>query len=307
MVPNLIAYDIASVQAIDNRIAMVNFIKYNYGTTKGATKAGTTFADIRNLYKSDVDYTSDHVEGEEILAGDTEGTSKSFVLDWAPLLPGKVEFTLKIEAKDYQFKDDGNGAITAVTAGAPFTSGNVNYGTGAVELTLNAAKTVTAGTASYGYANEYVPAQSLPSITLSIESLPIKAKTRRLAALWGFEASYELQKEYGQSMEELLSTTASGEIAHEIDMEIMGDIYNSAVASGITFSTTAPQAISLQDHYDSFLIKLNQAANKIYQNTRRIRPNYVICGTGVATIIESIRIFKASGETSAKGPFYLAA
>lgn len=108
-------------------------------------------------------------------------------------------------------------------------------------------------------------------------------------------------------MEELLSTTASGEIAHEIDMEIMGDIYNSAVASGITFSTTAPQAISLQDHYDSFLIKLNQAANKIYQNTRRIRPNYVICGTSAATIIESIRIFKASGETSAKGPFYLAA
>lgn len=281
VVPNLIAFDICSVQAINNRIAMINFMKYHYGTTKGATEAGDVFADVRNFGNSDSDYTSDHVEGEEL--------SESLTLDWTPVLPGTF---VAGELKD-------NGAGKIVDADAKEV-GTINYTTGEVTG-------ITKGTAvSYGYANEHVPAKKIPSITLSVESLPIKAKTRRLAALWGFEASYELQKEYGQSMEDLLSTTAAGEINHEIDLEIMDKIKNAAsTGSALTmFSTVPVHGVSRQDQYDSFLITLNQAANEIYARTQRIRPNYVLCGTNVATIISSIRTFKPSGETNTKGPYF---
>lgn len=106
-------------------------------------------------------------------------------------------------------------------------------------------------------------------------------------------------------MEDLLSTTASAEIAHEIDMEVMDSIYDIAADSGITFSMTpTAQVLSIQDYYDSFSIKLNEGANKIYQKTRRVRPNYVLVGTDVATIIQANRIFKPSAETSAKGPYF---
>lgn len=284
VVPNLIAYDIASVQAINNKIAMINFMKYHYGDAKGGTGAGQVFADVRNFGQSDMNYTSDHVEGEEF----------SGTLDWTPVLPGTVKFSTGLV-------DDGNGKIM----NGDTEAGTVNYATGEVVLTEAAAEGTTV---SYGYANEHVPAKKIPSITLSIESLPIKAKTRRLAAIWGFEASYELQKEYGQSMEDLLSTTAAGEINHEIDLEVMDRIHKAARATARDPWSVIPATgvySNLQDHYDSFLIYLNQLSNDIYATTRRIRPNYVLCGTDVATIITSNRTFKPSGEiATAKGPYF---
>lgn len=288
VVPNLIAFDIASVQAIDNRIAMVNFMKYHYGDAKGQVAQGQVFADIRNLNNSDQNYTSDHVEGEEFT-----GT-----LDWTPVLPGTVKITL---ANGSIISDDKNGKFVN-ESGEEVGGAAVNYATGEV-TGVTVEENVTA---SYGYANEHVPASKIPSLTLSIESLPIKAKTRRLAAIWGFEASYELQKEYGQSMEDLLSTTAAGEINYEIDMEIMNRIHGAAAQSGITWNAIPETGVysNLQDHYDSFLITLNRMSNMIYQKTRRIRPNYVLCGTDVATIIASNRTFKPSGEINTKGPYF---
>lgn len=295
IVPNLIAYDLCSVQAMNNRIGMINFMKYHYGDAKGKVGKGQVFADIRNLNASDKDYTSDHVEGEEFT-----GT-----LDWAPVLPGTVKITL---ADGSVISDDKNKGFVDAD-GAAVAGASINYDTGAV-TGVDVAENVTV---SYGYANEHVPAQKIPSITLSIESLPIKAKTRRLAALWGFEASYELQKEYGQSMEDLISTTAAGEINYEIDLEIMGRIHAAAIAATTAEElaqlawTTIPQTgvySNLQDHYDSFLITLNRASNLVYQRTRRIRPNYVVCGTDVATVIGANRTFKASGEVTTKGPYF---
>lgn len=288
VVPNLIAFDIASVQAIDNRIAMVNFMKYHYGDAKGQVGKGQVFADIRNLNNSNQDYTSDHVEGEEFT-----GT-----LDWTPVLPGTVEITL---ADGSVIKDNKAGKFVDA-AGAEVADVTINYATGEVNGVATGENVV----ASYGYANEHVPASNIPSLTLSIESLPIKAKTRRLAAIWGFEASYELQKEYGQSMEDLLSTTAAGEINYEIDMEVMNRIHGAAADSGLIWRTTPTTGVysNLQDHYDSFLIHLTQMSNMIYQKTRRIRPNYILCGTNVATIITSNRTFKASGEVNTKGPYF---
>ena len=290
IVPNLIAYDLVSVQAMNNKIGMINFMKYHYGNAKGGVEAGQVFGDVRNFGQSDMNYTSDHIEGEEFT-----GT-----LDWVPVLPG----TVKIKLADGKIvSDDKNGGFVD-EAGAAVESAAVNYATGEVTGVATGENV----TVSYGYANEHVPAKSIPSITLSIESLPIKARTRRLAAIWGFEASYELQKEYGASMEDLISTTAAGEINHEIDLEIMDKILRGSALSERNAWSVVPQTgvySNLQDHYDSFLIYLNQLSNDIYAKTRRIRPNYILCGTDVATVITSNRTFKPSGEAvNAKGPYY---
>ena len=89
----------------------------------------------------------------------------------------------------------------------------------------------------------------------------------------------------------------------------MDKLYAAAADSGLTFKTSPTtdgiMRISLQDYYDGFLITLNQAANMVYQKTRRIRPNFVVCGTDVATIISSIRTFKPSGEAAVAGPYFL--
>ena len=91
---------------------------------------------------------------------------------------------------------------------------------------------------SYRYDNESVrsdgPAQAgftnVPEIELKINSLPIEAKARTLRAYWAFDAQYELQKEYGQDIETLLATQATGELAHEIDNELTLDLLKFADA-----------------------------------------------------------------------------
>ena len=61
VVPNLIAFDIYAVQAMDNRVGMINYIDYSYAKTKGETNKGDVFASSINMGKSDPLYTTDNV------------------------------------------------------------------------------------------------------------------------------------------------------------------------------------------------------------------------------------------------------
>lgn len=109
----------------------------------------------------------------------------------------------------------------------------------------------------------------------------------------------------GQDVETLLATQAVGEISHEIDNELTLDLYNFANAhTPITWSKTLTSGISLVDHYDSFNSKLIEGANRIFKATRRVKANFLICGIEVASIIEVMRNFDASGIT-AVGPHFL--
>ena len=77
--------------------------------------------------------------------------------------------------------------------------------------------------ASYEYDNETVPFADhgsesyhnvIPEITMDLAQLPIYAKSRKLAAYWGFDAAYDLKKQYGTEINDLISVQAAGEIAH---------------------------------------------------------------------------------------------
>lgn len=107
-------------------------------------------------------------------------------------------------------------------------------------------------------------------------------------------------------IDEVLAVTATGEIAHEIDTEIILDMKaqaNPNIAID-AWDMTAPVGVSLRDHYDSFLPIITEAQNKIYQATNRARGNFIVCGTTVATVIQSIRNFEASGVTDTVGPYF---
>lgn len=291
---NAIAPEVVSVQAINNRVGMINFAKYNYGVTKGGTAAGTTFADVRQLHTSDENYTSEVVEDEELASGST--TAHTGILAWAPIQPG----TVKIVAGDVVIADSAMDGTLSAAAGIA-AGATIDYSTGEYSFTLTTAATAFA---SYSYVNEHVPTSNLPEVTISIESLPVTAKTRRLAARWGFEAGYELQKEYGSSIEDLLSTTAASEIMHEIDMELLGDLKRIATSNAVSQWGAQPQVgVSQQDHFDAFRIKINEGKQAVYQKVRKATPNFMVCGTSVLVVVTSIKGFTPSGQT-AIGPYF---
>ena len=75
LMPNLVCEEVVTIQALNQKIGQIFFLKYVYGSNKGGVVAGTTAIDPReiNVYP---EYSSEHVPQEIIAAGD--GTTKTF-------------------------------------------------------------------------------------------------------------------------------------------------------------------------------------------------------------------------------------
>ena len=198
VVPNLIAPEIVSVQALESKAGMVSYLRFTYGSDKGATQAGTMFNNSLYTGRSDQYYTSRQIVEEVV----TDGTN----LDYVPILPSTVTVTLP---DGTVYTDDGAGNLINPLTSA--TVGTVNYATGA----FTCATAVDGTTANYEYNNEQVPDLKVPEINMSLAQIPIFAKSRKLAAYWGFDAAYDLKQQYGAEILDVMSAQAAGEIAHK--------------------------------------------------------------------------------------------
>lgn len=276
-VPNLIAYDLVSVQPIDNRVGMVNYLQFTYGSNKGATKAGDVYSSALGFNGSDSNYTAAMVTDEALVTG-----ADTHTLAWGPVRPGSV--------------------VIKKSTGEVVTSGfTVDYDAG----TITGYTAAEGDVVDYAYDNESVPVKA-PTLTMNIQSLPITTTSRKLTAVWAFDAGVELQKEYGEDISTILATQASAEIAYEIDREITGDLLRaSGKAPQIVWSKTAPIGIALSEHYDSFWTKVVEGSNIIFGRTNRVRANFMVCGLGVSAVLQTSRNFESSNDTTSVGPHFI--
>lgn len=274
----LIAPEVVSVQALDNRVGMINILQFKYGNTKGSATQGEVFASPLSYQGMNTSYTTASVDGEDLVA-----VNGVYTLSYTPVKEG----TVRIVAADGTVRtnytvDPETGVIT--DTGSSITDGDKAY---------------------YLYDNETVPVNA-PSITMDIKSLPITTQSRKLRAIWSFDAEYELQKEYGNSMRDLLTTQATNEITQEIDNEITKDLYRIANAGPeVTWSRIQQVGVSAADHYDSFWQKIVEGSNEIFNATRRSHANFMICGLGVDAVLKCMRNFDASEDLQAIGPHFV--
>lgn len=276
VIPNTIASDIVSVQAMDAKAGMISYLRFVYGTNKGQVKEGQMFNNSLYHGRSDANYTSRVVDNEPLVAGVN--------LSSVPVLPGTVSINDgAIEVTE------ANGVIT----GDGFT---IDMATGAVDGTVPEDAVI-----SYEYNNEDAPVD-VPEINLELAQLPIFAKSRKLAAYWGFDAAFDLKQQYGEDVTSLMASQAAGEISYEIDTEICMDLYKQAGSEMEAWSKTQPMGVNLVDHYDSFWAKLTEGANRMVGMTQRFTPNFIICGINVAAVIEVMRNFTAAAASNAVGP-----
>jgi hypothetical protein len=135
---------------------MINILEYQYGSDKGSAEQGTTFASPLGYQGMNPYYTTASVDGEtiEVVAG--AATTLGY---------GPVKGTVKLVATDGEITE-----VTPVDGAIP-------------------ADAVTAGTykAFYLYDNETVPVNA-PQIKLNIKSLPVETQSRKLSAIWAFDA-----------------------------------------------------------------------------------------------------------------------
>lgn len=283
VIPNTIAGDIVSVQAMDSKAGMISYLRFVYGTDKGQVKKGQMFNNSLYHGVSDPNYSARIVDNEPLVTGVS--------LSSVPVLEGTISVT------------DGNGADVEVTVAdgvATLANGTtIDLATGAVDgtaITLDDQYVI-----SYEYNNEDAPVD-VPEINLELAQIPIYAKSRKLAAYWGFDAAYDLKQQYGEDVTSLMAAQAAGEIAYEIDTEICLDLYKQAGLEMEAWSKTAPIGVTLVDHYDSFWAKLTEGAKRVFGATQRFTPNFIICGINVAAVIEVMRNFSAASASNAVGP-----
>lgn len=287
--PNLIANNIVSVQPMTSPVGAIFFFRYRYGTTKGATTAGTEMIPQPTF---DRFYGSESVFSESIGVGDAVLVTFTTVLDFTPVrLPG-----LAITAGAVVGTADAAGTIT----GAGVVSGSVNPNTGAVTITYTVAPAAAVQVlANYQYNSELNP--SVPQVNLDVELITVTVLNRKLKALWSSEAADDLRALHGMDIETELVAGIASELATEIDREILDDLLQGALTgvpglfapSFDSFNRPAPAGVSDFEHIRGIIIPISNVSNKIHKNTLRAPANWIVCSPEIASVLDSLPFFQA--------------
>jgi hypothetical protein len=294
VMPNLIAEDIVSVQPLKQKLGQIFYLEYLYGSDKGNISKGDTMAGPYQAGPQGYDanqYSSEYVENEQL--GDAGETDYTGNLAYVPLRPG----TVSIDFGGGTATDDGQGNLT----GSGVSSGSIDYSSGEFSLTLSS-NAANPPEATYQYNLEAAPS-TIPEVNLKVSERIVTARARKLKALYAFDSAYDLKMSQGIDIDQALLEAISSEIKHEIDGEIMNDLYQQAGLSS-SWNMTRPDYISQREHRESFISEISSASNQIFQETRRAVGNYIVVGKKGADVLESLGEprYKANDVGTLAGP-----
>lgn len=285
--PNLIAKDIVSVQPMAGPTSLVFYLDAVYGSTKGSVTAGDTMFSARKGHLADDQYSSEWITTEAVgsLLNQAAQTGQ---LDYFPLRPGTLTLNLTIDGVAATLTDNGVGGLIGASLAS---TGSINYSTGALSFTLTDNTPGTAAfTATYAYNSE--GSSQIPIIDFNLSSVPVSAVPHKLRARWSVEASTNLKALHGMDAESELVALLAEKIRWDIDRRIITDLFTIASAGSVSWNKPAPAAISYNDHKQTFIDALIEASNLIFRATRRGTGNFVVCGTNVANVVESLYGFR---------------
>ena len=294
--PQLVAENVASVQAMEYKDATCYYLGYTYGSDRGTIKSGDNISTVFKTgpevekYAASTKYASEPIEQEEVVLSED---LMSFVLAWTPVIPGSVEYVTAAGT----ITDDGTGKLMKDGAEA----GTIDYATGAVTLTT--AVTEEDNRINYSQNLEYAPAQ-LPSVSLDIKPLFLHARPKALRTAYSLIGAYDLQQTQGLDAQKLLSNLATDELRCEIDGEVLNDICSlpaSQAAGEVFWNMPVPFGVNKKEYYESFYFEIIKASSLIKQVTNKFEGNRVIAGFNANYVLKTLDEFKAGNQNSA-GP-----
>lgn len=283
VMPTLVAEDLVNVQPLKQKAGVVYYLKNVYDDNKGTIQKGDVISSIERVWpeadkiNGAIEYSSETITDEAIDL--STGTAK---LAWTPVVPGSVVLGTTV-------KDDGEGNIG--------TGGKIDYETGVItNLTDAVNKTI-----SYEM-DLYTAPMRVPRIKTIITDLTVTARPRKLATAFSMDAAFDVQMTQNIDLQSIIQGAATDEIRSEIDGEILQDLGNSGTTMTVSWNMPVPFGISKFEHYESFYQTIVEAANKIYNKTRRITGNFVIAGENAANVMETHSKFKAAASLNEAGP-----
>lgn len=315
--PQLIANKIVSVQPLLGPTGLVYYLRFRYATTKGQnvytgggypgddSSSMQQLADgTANLYTY---YSHQRVEseGHGAVASDTAvallhtpvilANSIEYVGGYTGALKAPVSAYGKITKGSglvYDFVVKGGGGSTIGTnfdvtqsAGTPTDHGISAITLGSTGITFSyGGSEISTLTITYEYNMECNT--DLPEVNLAVESEEIAAKTRKLKAVWSFEAQQDLRSQHNLDAEAELTAVLAQEINLEIDREILLDIRRNA-GTIATWDLKAAAGITIKEKYESLYVKVVEVSNIIHRKTLRGGANWIVTSPEVSAIFET--------------------
>lgn len=283
--------EIATFQTLNSRHGAVPYTVFGYGEDKGIVKAGQTFASPWDLSRGTEGYSSNYIQNEPM----TKAVLR------APVLPTTVRIHVN-SGSPMTLADDGSGNLVNIT-NPDVSVGTIDYATGRITGVAVDSTTLL----NYRVDNISASANT-PPIFGKIEWLDLVAEDRTLAARWSMAAAYDMEKQYGLDGPKMLEEQATSVIVNELNTEVALDMFNNASAGQpVVWSAEPPlgqgQAGDLA-HDNSFIRAINAGSQRIWDATGRIRPNMILCGSSVMTVIQGMTNFQPSGTNKTTGSYF---
>ena len=296
--PQLIANKVVSVQPLLGPTGLVYYLRFRYGSNKGsvrgATKSGFPTDDVNSLQQLasgdanlSVYYSHQFVENEAS-ATDAGGTTTTVVLEHTPVIAGTVTGTVydgTVAVQTFAVAQSGSFTFQDIgTPAAKVTSASLDLTSGEMVLNWNSDPGANHVVVSYEYNMECN--QDLPEINLVVESEEIAAKTRKLKAVWSYEAQQDLRSQHNLDAEAELTAVLAQEINLEIDREVLSDLRNNAgTVASWDFNTALGDTI--KEKYESLYVKVVEVSNVVHRKTLRGGCNWLVTSPEVASIFET--------------------
>lgn len=303
--PQLIANKVVSVQPLLGPTGLVYYLRFRYSSNKGAMRGASLqggypsddAASLQQLASGDgnldIYYTHQFIQNE-VSSTHPGGSSVSATyapLEHTPVLAGTLTGTVYDGTTAIQtFVVSSSGTFTftdigTVTVKAQSSGSSVDLTTGEVVLKWTGGDPgdnhfVT----SYEYNLECN--QDLPEVNLVVESEEIAAKTRKLKAVWSYEAQQDLRAQHNLDAEAELTAVLAQEINLEIDREVLTDLRNNAGTIAVWDFNTA-LGDTIKEKYESLYVKVVEVSNVVHRKTLRGGCNWLVTSPEVASVFET--------------------
>ena len=150
-----------------------------------------------------------------------------------------------------------------------------------------------------------VPAKEIPAIGPRMKHIPLVAEPRRIAVRYDQITAFQAKTDYGFSLDKQIAEQACGELAFEIDTEIVAMLKEGAgeALAELTWSKTLPAGVSKFEHYNGFLEIVEIARAIIYNRTKKFHPNYMVIASDVLPVLRFVNGFTAVKNVKMNGPY----
>lgn len=314
--PQMVAHYIADIQALDRQTGEIFIIKSRYGMSAAGVAAGDIIFEkpTDGSYASEwLSYNTKPVAASVNL---TVNADQSFAPDPASI-PGTDSKGTAYNVRSGSLRVFAGGKEIARDFGTGQVAGKgvvgtIDYATGAVSLTLDAAKqaelaglTVTAQAARDTEIND----DTIRTVEFDILEQPIRAEEHPLMSSYSVASALVANAHMALDIDELISNELAGTIRWERDLALIKKVADAAEAKPeLVFDCSANGTnLTLKQRYNAYDVMVSTARGLIQEAMGRGAVEYmIVSATEGLTIVENIDGFVAAPEAKKPVGPYLA-